>query len=112
MDFSGKVCPYCKTEFKSDDEVVICSICEMPHHKSCWIENKACTTFGCTGTISGINQFSENLGGNSFCQQCGFPFNEGQRFCSSCGTMIAQEQMQSQYSQSTDYQTIQRNQFR
>ena len=53
MDFIGKICPYCKTEFKEGDDVVVCSNCEMPHHKECWIENKACTTFGCTGTMSG-----------------------------------------------------------
>lgn len=60
MDFKGKICPYCKTEFKEDDEVVICSLCNMPHHKECWVENQGCTTFGCTGTIKGINQ---NQGG-------------------------------------------------
>ncbi len=55
MDFIGKVCPYCKAEFKEGDDVVICSACEMPHHKECWVENQGCTTFGCTGTIMGVN---------------------------------------------------------
>lgn len=49
--FQGKKCPYCKSEFKEDDVIVICSVCEMPHHLSCWQENNGCTTFGCTGTI-------------------------------------------------------------
>ncbi len=49
--FAGKICPYCKTAFTDQDEVVVCSQCEMPHHKDCWVENRACTTFGCTGTI-------------------------------------------------------------
>ena len=60
MDFIGKVCPYCKTEFKEGDDVVVCSVCEMPHHKECWIENKACTTFGCTGTIVGAEQYIDD----------------------------------------------------
>ena len=55
-DYIGKVCPFCKTPFQEGDDVVICSVCEMPHHKECWVENQGCTTFGCTGTIQGLNQ--------------------------------------------------------
>ena len=86
MDFVGKICPYCKTEFKEDDDVVVCSVCEMPHHKECWMENKACTTFGCTGTIVGAEQYSDSVDNNSFCSQCGKPLSEGQKFCPFCGT--------------------------
>lgn len=86
MDFIGKICPYCKTEFQPEDEVVVCSVCEMPHHKECWIENKACTTFGCTGTIVGADQYTQAVENKSFCTKCGAPLNEGQKFCSSCGT--------------------------
>ena len=49
--FQGKTCPFCKTPFEEDDVIVVCSVCEMPHHLSCWQENNGCTTFGCTGTI-------------------------------------------------------------
>ena len=86
MDFIGKICPYCKTEFKEGDDVVVCSICEMPHHKECWIENKACTTFGCTGTIVGAEQYAEAVDNKTFCSKCGAPLSEGQKFCASCGT--------------------------
>lgn len=85
MDFKGKICPYCKTEFKEDDEIVVCSVCEMPHHKDCWIENKACTTFGCTGTIVGAEQYTEAVDNKTFCSKCGAAMNEGQKFCSKCG---------------------------
>lgn len=86
MNFIGKICPYCKTEFKEGDDVVVCSVCEMPHHKDCWIENKACTTFGCTGTIVGTEQYTEAANKKAFCSKCGTQLNEGQKFCSSCGT--------------------------
>ena len=86
MDFIGKICPYCKTEFKEGDDVVVCSVCEMPHHKECWIENKACTTFGCTGTIVGAEQYAEAVDNKTFCTKCGAPLSEGQKFCASCGT--------------------------
>lgn len=86
MNYIGKICPYCKTEFKEGDDVVVCSVCEMPHHKECWIENKACTTFGCTGTIVGAEQYLEAVDNKKFCSKCGTPLSEGQKFCASCGT--------------------------
>lgn len=88
MDFVGKICPYCKTELKAEDEIVVCSVCEMPHHKECWIENKACTTFGCTGTIVGGNQYAEAMSNNKFCSNCGTAIAEGYKFCSNCGTSV------------------------
>lgn len=56
----GKICPYCKTVLEKNDDVVICSECQMPHHKQCWIENKGCTTFACKGTIDVPRDFVEN----------------------------------------------------
>ena len=55
IKYIGKVCPYCKSTFKEGDDIVVCSECEMPHHKDRWIDNKGCTTFGCQGTIQGID---------------------------------------------------------
>ncbi len=52
--YIGKTCPYCKTPFVDGDTVVFCSVCDMPHHLSCWQDNQGCTTFGCTGTIKEI----------------------------------------------------------
>lgn len=34
--------------------MVFCSVCDIPHHLSCWQENQGCTTFGCTGSIKEI----------------------------------------------------------
>jgi predicted amidophosphoribosyltransferase len=49
------ICPYCKTELTEADDIVCCSVCEMPHHRECWAENGGCTTFGCIGTIREAN---------------------------------------------------------
>ena len=46
-EYMGKTCPYCKTAIQTGEEVKICKVCLMPHHTSCWEENKGCTTFGC-----------------------------------------------------------------
>lgn len=103
MDFIGKVCPYCKAEFKEGDDVVICSTCEMPHHKECWIENQGCTTFGCTGTIVGVNNQSSTL----YCTRCGKAYTNEEAFCSGCGNELSKpEQQQEIYfsnQQNTNY---------
>jgi len=89
MNYIGKICPYCKTELTAEDDVVVCSICEMPHHKECWIENKACTTFGCTGTIAGLNQREIDASAKTvFCHNCGAEMKETQKFCATCGAPI------------------------
>ncbi len=88
MNFIGKVCPYCQTEFKEGDDIVVCSVCEMPHHKECWIENKACTTFGCTGTIVGADQYAESTEKGNYCSKCGAAMEEDQKFCSACGSPV------------------------
>lgn len=106
--YIGKVCPYCKGVFTEEDDIVVCSNCEMPHHKECWISNKGCTTFGCTGTIQGIeievdegissapkyelredrstqNQLNKTP---SFCSNCGASLTYGTAFCTKCGTPV------------------------
>ena len=52
--YIGKTCPYCKTRLTEEDDIVVCSACDMPHHLSCWQDNQGCTTFGCTGSIQHI----------------------------------------------------------
>lgn len=78
----GKVCPYCKTEIKDGDEVIVCPSCGIPHHKGCWEENKGCTTFGCK------EQHYEAQGTNptDVCPNCGATLGDGQMFCPKCGT--------------------------
>ena len=60
-DYTGKICPFCKTAFKTGDEIVVCSECDMPHHKDCWIENQGCTTFGCLGTIKSTDDSTTSV---------------------------------------------------
>lgn len=88
--YIGKTCPYCRTELKADDEIVICSACEMPHHKECWIENQGCTTFGCLGTIQSIGSNSAPLPnpGMTYCTQCGQKNLRTAVFCRRCGRLL------------------------
>jgi TM2 domain-containing membrane protein YozV len=43
----GGACPYCRTAFEPDDEIVACLGCATRHHAECLQENGGCTVFGC-----------------------------------------------------------------
>lgn len=94
--YTGKICPYCKKKFTVNDCIVICSSCEMPHHKECWIANEGCTTFACQGTIQYPNAsndsvlsdelfFDEEIAEESFCSYCGAEIPVSSIFCPYCG---------------------------
>ena len=90
---SGKICPYCMTVIKDNDEVVICPECEMPHHKECWNENSGCTTFGCQGQTSSVymgaiiqpSQAPQTT--LNICTKCGWQLTVKNNFCPRCGTI-------------------------
>lgn len=102
-DYAGKICPYCKTEFKPGDDIIVCSQCDMPHHKDCWVENQGCTTFGCLGTIKAADNAASSVtatqmnygdsttvstGGYVFCTQCGVRNADTSSFCTHCGSRL------------------------
>jgi hypothetical protein len=114
--YIGKTCPFCKTEFKENDDIVVCSDCDMPHHKDCWIENQGCTTFGCLGSIKSVDgsettvtskeitfEDDPNVNSNTiYCTQCGSPNNQSSSFCSRCGSRLTSNVLQNQPIQSTN----------
>lgn len=108
--YAGKICPFCKTAFAPDDEVVVCSACEMPHHKDCWVENQGCTTFGCNGTIQSAaptapepdnvygsperNSFASQAAAHptpAYCPYCGAPSVPTDQYCKYCGRQFPAE---------------------
>lgn len=118
-DYAGKVCPFCKTEFAPTDEIVVCSECDMPHHKECWVENQGCTTFGCMGTIkvadnaaTSVTQkqmsFEDNIISDSvvYCTKCGAQHSSSSSFCCKCGNKLVnvfeQERKNSSYTQTNN----------
>ncbi|MCR4593439.1 MAG: hypothetical protein K5761_00090 [Clostridiales bacterium] len=92
-DYVGKTCPYCRSTINEDDDIVICSICEMPHHKECWIANQGCTTFGCMGTINTPGSAPTSVTSGSmtyeteqtFCPACGTANKASSAYCMRCG---------------------------
>src|SRR5262245_36264842 len=47
--FETDICPYCRSEFTANDNLVVCRSCKTLHHQSCWSINHRCTVFGCSG---------------------------------------------------------------
>lgn len=81
-EYVGKICPFCKTEIKEEDEVKVCPECGIPHHAACWEENKGCTTFGCKEQ----HYEEQHTNPTDVCAKCGAPLGDGQDFCPKCGT--------------------------
>lgn len=73
-EYVGKICPYCKTEIKEGDEVKVCPECGIPHHATCWEENKGCTTFGCK---------EQQTNPTDVCSNCGAPLPMDRHFAPS-----------------------------
>ncbi len=114
-DFRGMICPFCQSEIKEGDGVVVCPSCGIAHHESCWEENKGCATFGCSeqhgeahdtipadvcpncGAILDDDQMycpkcgAGRAGGKqNICSKCGAELLEGQIFCPKCGQKVEQ----------------------
>lgn len=102
-EYIGKICPYCKTEFQPGDDIVVCSACDMPHHKDCWVENQGCTTFGCMGTIRAADGGASSVTATQmhyedvrpatasesvFCVRCGNRNSAAASFCTNCGNRL------------------------
>ena len=80
--YIGKICPYCKTEIREGEAVTVCPDCGIPHHQSCWEENRGCTTFGCAQQ----HYEAQHTNPTAVCRSCGAPLGDGQSFCPRCGT--------------------------
>ena len=87
-NYTGKICPFCKTQIVETDTVKVCPACGIPHHEGCWNENHGCTTFGC----SEQHYEAQHTNPTSVCTACGAPLGDGQLFCPMCGTPKASPQ--------------------
>lgn len=78
-EFIGKACPLCKSEFKEEDQLKVCTICGTPHHKECWKENNGCS-------VKHDIEVAENF--SNSCESCGVVISENQSFCHKCGGKV------------------------
>jgi hypothetical protein len=48
--FIGEACALCKEGFLPGDQLIICPLDAVRHHRACWEANgNKCTAYGCTG---------------------------------------------------------------
>lgn len=104
-DYVGKPCPYCKSIFLPEDEIVVCRACGVYHHKDCWGKNQGCTTFGCPGVHKADettpNTFARQIsfeqphaqtstpsGSFLYCANCGKQHPRTALFCANCGNRL------------------------
>ncbi len=90
-NYVGKICPYCKSEIKDGESVIVCPSCSSPHHGSCWDENKGCTTFGCLEQ----NYQGQGTSTTGVCDSCDTPLGDEQMFCPKCGKSKIQSALNS-----------------
>jgi len=48
--YEGQECPFCHTAIRPGDEIAVCDVCGVAHHRSCWRSNGSCTTPSCNGS--------------------------------------------------------------
>lgn len=48
--YEGLSCPVCQTPFSSDDDMVVCPQCGLPHHRECWLKENRCAMESLHGT--------------------------------------------------------------
>ncbi len=93
-NYIGKICPFCKTEIKEEDNVKVCPACNIPHHSGCWEENKGCSSPNCSQHNTLEGEPATGVEQNAImtekkCTICGAIFNDGDLFCPSCGNNTA-----------------------
>jgi hypothetical protein len=90
--FIGMICPYCSAELTTADEIVVCSLCGIPHHRKCWEDNKGCAAYGCANNPHRAGQYTGQPDASRFsgiyCPQCGARNGADNRYCVKCGNRL------------------------
>lgn len=100
MQYTGELCPICKTAFTEDDDIVVCPDCGTPHHRKCYLKNKDCAnaqlhangfTWSPAVRIPAlpVEAPQPNDGHNIvFCPQCGMENAAEEPVCTRCGARL------------------------
>ena len=91
--YEGLSCPVCSKAFSSEDDVVVCPQCGLPHHRECWKSIGRCYEDANHGTEQQWRRDREqNKETNcrpasvmSTCPHCGSENAEYAEFCARCG---------------------------
>lgn len=56
---NGRICPMDHVALGVNDDLVVCGQCGRPHHRTCWTENRGCTTPECRGNPQRVVVFAQ-----------------------------------------------------
>lgn len=107
LDYTGLKCPVCDTQFRTDDDIVVCPECGAPYHRACYEQKGECI-FGelhaegkewqppaapadkaPTGNVAG--DYSAEIK-DMECPVCGTLNAHSAIFCNRCGTALKEQQ--------------------
>lgn len=90
--YDGYPCPVCGKAFSHTDDIVVCPVCGLPHHRSCWLETGHCAKEDKHGTDEAgwhpekEQNFQYNGRQECKCPRCGVENPVDAIFCQICGT--------------------------
>ena len=103
-------CPVCGELFRPEDDVVVCPVCGLPHHRSCWKAEGHCHLADRHGTPAqwkredmaeadrqktGVENDDEAAGHIQVCPRCQAENPEFAEFCCRCGCPLGEADWQS-----------------
>lgn len=97
MDYLGKKCPICSSNFHDDDDIVVCPECGAPYHRSCYEQTGKCIFQNLHSPDKDWRDFitddedetepeseQQNIG-VKVCPFCGFKNEQDNISCENCG---------------------------
>ncbi len=98
--YEGYDCPVCGQSFQSNEDVVACPECGLPHHRSCWMKEGHCHLYQLHNTPEQWNRAnaSTRTGANNkeessthpqqLCPRCQTKNPEFAEICTHCGMIL------------------------
>lgn len=94
--FEGLSCPVCSNPFVSDDDIVVCPQCGLPHHRACWKSIGQCFEHAKHGTSqqwsrdnhtphTAPSSAAASVSDKNVCPKCNAENARYAEFCSRCG---------------------------
>lgn len=99
--YEGLSCPVCKKAFQSEDDIVVCPQCGLPHHRSCWQSIGHCYAAEQHGTAQQWSRDRDSAQTSSdaedaspseqTCPHCKTKNVKYAEFCTRCGRALTAE---------------------
>ena len=100
--YEGLSCPVCGNMFATDDDVVACPKCGLPHHRACWKSVGHCyesdkhdTPEQWTRDRTAERPAPSSAEMGQVCPQCGANNTEYAEFCMRCGAELPEKEWHS-----------------